>query len=198
MRIICVDDERLLTEDTVALCRELPGADEVKGFTAAAEALEWFGTNTADVALLDIDMPGMNGLELAARIKEISPDTAVIFITGYSRYAVEAFAVRAQGYLMKPVSREALESNIAYVLSIKRNPPPNLVNVVTFGGFDVYAEGRQVKFKMAKCKEILAYLVDRQGGSVTRAQLASVLWEDRLCRGIAFVKSALQMIQGRN
>ena len=180
MRIICVDDERILLEDTVALCLELPEVNEAKGFTSAAEALEWFSTDTADVALLDIDMPEMNGLELAAKIKAASPATAVIFITGYSQYALDAFSVRASGYLLIPVSKEALASNIAYVVSLKNEPPKKSISIVTFGVFEVYVNGRQVKFNMAKCKEILAYLVDRQGGSVTRAELSSVLWEDRL------------------
>lgn len=185
MRVICVDDERILMEDTVAMCRELPGVSEVKGFTKPAEALERLKSNGADLALLDIDMPDMNGIELALKFKDISPDTAVIFLTGYANYAVDAFAVRASGYLLKPVSKEALMKDIAYVSSAKGKTPVAEVTekqivVKTFGLFDVYAGGQQVKFHMAKCKELLAYLVDRQGSSVKRSQLASILWEDRL------------------
>lgn len=180
MRVVCVDDERLLMEDTVAMCLEMPEISEAKGFVSAADALEWIKTNPVDVALLDIDMPRMNGLELAARIKEASPDTAIIFVTGFSQYAVDAFAVRASGYLMKPVSREALETEIRYVRSDKPPKSDGHITVKTFGAFDVFKDGKPIKFKMAKCKELLAYLVDRQGGSVTRAELSSVLWEDRL------------------
>lgn len=180
MRIVCVDDERLLLDELTAMCMELPGVEEAKGFLSPAEALAWLKDHRADLALLDIDMPEMNGLELAAGIKADSPDTAVIFITGYSEYALDAFSVRASGYLLKPVNREALASNIAYVFSDRRRPvPERKVSVTTFGTFEVYAGGRQVKFRMAKCKEMLAYLVDRQGGSVTRPELSSVLWEDR-------------------
>ena len=62
MKVICVDDERLLMEDTVAICRELDQVDEATGFTRAADALHWLERERADVALLDIDMPGMNGI----------------------------------------------------------------------------------------------------------------------------------------
>lgn len=182
MKVICVDDERLLMEDTVAMCRELPEIGEVTGFTSANAALEWLRNHHADLALLDIDMPDMKGLDLAAKIKEMSPDTGIIFLTGYAQYAVEAFAVRASGYLLKPVGKAALAADVSYISSNKENKtklPQKRVSVKTFGMFEVYVENRPVKFHMAKCKELLAYLVDRQGSSVSRAQLASILWEDR-------------------
>ena len=84
MKVICVDDEKLIMEDTVSMCRELPQISEVKGFSRPGEALTWLEHNPVDLALLDIDMPGMNGLELAAAIKTIWPGTAIIFLTGYS------------------------------------------------------------------------------------------------------------------
>ena len=185
MRLICVDDERILMEDTVAMCRELPEVTDVMGFTKAADALEWIKNNPVDLALLDIDMPDMNGIELTIKIKSISPETDVVFLTGYSEYAVDAFAVRASGYLLKPVSKAALASDVAHIASIKRKmfyakTAEKPVSIKTFGLFEVYVNGRQVKFRIAKCKEILAYLVDKQGSSVTRAQISSVLWEDRL------------------
>ena len=181
MRVICIDDERLLMEDTVAMCRELPGIDEVNGFTSALDALEWLGSHRVDLALMDIDMPDMSGIELAIRIKDRSPDTAVIFMTGYAKYAVDAFKIRASGYLLKPVSKESLAEDIAYVYSTMKKQLLMIkqVSIRTFGTFEVYVGGQPVKFQMAKCKELLAYLIDKQGGSVTRAQLASILWEDR-------------------
>ena len=180
MRVICVDDERLIMEDMVALCREMPGISEVKGFVSASDALAWLRSSGADIALLDIDMPEINGLEFASMIKTVSPDTFVLFVTGYSQYAVDAFKVRAAGYLLKPVSKEALKREIDYILSLKQPEKNDSVMIKTFGDFDVFKGGEAVRFKIAKCKELLAYLVDRQGSGVTRAQLSSVLWEDRL------------------
>ena len=182
MRAICVEDERLLMEDTLAMCRTLSAITEAEGFTSPKEALMWAQAHPVDIALLDIDMPGMNGLELAARIKAISPATAVIFVTGFSEFAKDAFAVRATGYLMKPVTRDALAKEVEYARSL-RLPEPDKDNseivVKTFGSFDVFLRGKPIKFKIAKCKEMLAFLVDRQGGSVTRPELSAALWEDR-------------------
>ena len=150
MKAICVDDERLLMEDTVAMCLELPEIDEAKGFVRPKDALEWLDHNAADLALLDIDMPEMNGIVLAAEIKKRRPETAILFLTGYAQYAVEAFAVRASGYLLKPVTREKLATDVAYVLAGRPKPPTKHVRVKTFGLFDVFLDGDPVKFKMAK------------------------------------------------
>ena len=180
MRAICVDDEKILMDHTVSMCSELPQIDEVRGFTKPKEALQWLEDNTADLALLDIDMPTMNGIELAMRIKEKSPDTAIIFITGYSHYAVDAFQVRATGYLLKPITQEMLAKDVEYALSGMPKKLASHVLVCTFGNFDVFVDGKPVRFKMARCKELLAYLVDRHGRNVTRAEAFGILWEDRL------------------
>ena len=180
MKAICVDDERILAEDVAEMLLELPEIDEVRSFVKPKEALCWLEHNPVDLALLDIDMPEMNGIALAAAIKAMRPDTAIVFLTGYAQYAVEAFSVRASGYLMKPVSREALAADVAYALSGKKKQLSGHVVVKTFGNFDVFVDGEAIKFKLAKCKEILAFLVDRQGTGVTRAEIFATVWEDRL------------------
>ena len=180
MKAICVDDERLLMEDTVSMIKELGCFEDVFGFTRADEVLRFLETGAVDLALLDIDMPGMNGLELAQRIKTKWPDTAIIFLTGYSEYAVDAFALRASGYLLKPVNKDRLKVDVEYALSGKRETASGHIVVQTFGNFDVFVDGKPIGFKMAKCKEMLAYLVDKQGTGVSRAEIFSILWEDRL------------------
>ena len=117
MTIICIDDEKLVLDLTVSLCRELPVNPEVKGFQRAADVLSWLRDNTADIALTDINMPDMNGLVLAAKLKKQCPDMKIIFLTGYSEYAVDAFKLHASGYIMKPVGKERLLSEIEYAMS---------------------------------------------------------------------------------
>ncbi len=180
MKVICVDDEKLIMEDTVSMCRELPQISEVKGFSHPSEALAWLEDNPVDLALLDIDMPGMNGIELAASIKSKWPETAIIFLTGYPQYAVDAFAVRATGYLLKPVSKEQLSKEVAYALTRRENNLTGHIVVQTFGNFEIFVDGKHVSFKRAKSKEIFAYLIDKQGTGVTRAEIFAALWEDRL------------------
>ena len=182
MRIICVDDEDLVLRLTGSLCRDIAPADcEVEEFLFAQDALDWFREgNRADIALLDIDMPDINGLALAAKIKEISPDTAIVFLTGYAQFAVDAFAMHASGYLLKPVDRERLTEEIRYALAAHPAQEQAHITAVTFGNFDLLVDGRPVPFARTKSKELLAYLIDRQGGSVSRAEAFAALWEDAM------------------
>ena len=179
MKVICVDDERLLMEDTVALCQTLEQVDEAVGFTRPGEALQWLEHERADVALLDINMPGMGGLELAAAIKQKWPHMVILFLTGYAQYALDAFAVHASGYLLKPIEREDLENEMAYVAPAVQRARSSRVQARTFGNFDLLVDGRPVVFSQAKCKELLAYLIDRHGATVTRREAFTILWEDR-------------------
>ena len=182
MKAICVDDEALILNMIVTLCRDLPQLDEVQGFSDTAEAISWVEEHSIDIALLDIDMPKMNGINLAVKIKSICPDASIIFLTGYSDYAYEAFGVHASGYLLKPINREKLEKEVEYALSRKKSKPKTASHIAvrTFGEFDVFVDGKVVNFKRAKSKELLAYLVDRKGGGVSRATAFSVLWEDEV------------------
>ena len=180
MKAICVDDERILVEDIAGMCLELPEIDDVKSFFRARDALSWLKEHPADLALLDINMPDMNGITLASEMKAMYPDIAVIFLTAYSEYAVDAFSVRAAGYLMKPVTKEALAADVAYALSWKQRSISGHIVVKTFGNFDVYVDDNLVSFKLAKSKEIFAYLIDKHGSGVTRAEISSAIWEDVL------------------
>ncbi|SEF80138.1 Two-component response regulator, SAPR family, consists of REC, wHTH and BTAD domains [Eubacterium ruminantium] len=182
MKVICVDDEKLILELTVSLCRDISLVEDVRGFSSATEALDYIEKNRVDAALLDIDMPDMNGIKLATAIKGVSPDTSVIFLTGYSQYAVDAFSVRATGYLLKPIDKEALKKELEYANSKAKDSFTNTrkshVVVQTFGNFDVFVDGKMVNFSRSKAKELLAYLIDKRGSSQTRTDIFAVLWEE--------------------
>ncbi|MCR4725406.1 MAG: response regulator [Clostridia bacterium] len=180
MNVICVDDEELVLQLTVSLCRDIPEVSEIEGFSYVQDALDWLSGHRADAALLDIDMPEMNGLQLAAKIKEIQPDVSVIFLTGYPQYAVDAFAMHASGYLMKPVTKDQLREELLYAGSLRKPEDPAHVQAVTFGNFDLLVDGRPITFSRSKSKELLAYLIDRQGSSVSRSEAFAALWEDSL------------------
>ena len=181
MNVICIDDEELIMNLTVSMCREIKHIDKVNGFTEVREALAWLETHPVDIAILDIDMPEMNGISLALMLKMKNPDISIIFVTGFPEYAVDAFKMHASGYLMKPISRDRLEKEIEYVAETRKIERPYGSHIIakTFGEFDIFVDGKLVTFKRAKSKELLAYLIDRQGGSVTRSAAFSVLWEER-------------------
>ena len=180
MIVICVDDEPLAVEYTAGQCAMLPGIDEVKGFTEAQSALDWLHDNTADLAILDIHMPQIDGITLATRIKQMHPATAILFLTAYKEYAFDAYSVHPAGYLLKPVSQEKLAEEVRHACGQTHQSSHAHIRVRTFGTFDVFVDDRPVSFRLAKSKEILAYLVDKQGLGVTRSELFAAVWEDGL------------------
>ncbi|MBQ4448035.1 MAG: response regulator [Clostridia bacterium] len=179
MKAICVDDEPLAVEYTLGQCALLPEIEEAKGYTDALSALEWLRDHSADIAILDINMPEIDGITLAARIKQAHPETAILFLTAYKEYAYDAYSVHPSGYLLKPVSQERLAEEIRYACKKTRRASHAHVFIRTFGTFDVLVDGRPIGFRLSKAKEILAYLVDKQGSGVTRAELFAAVWEDR-------------------
>jgi two-component SAPR family response regulator len=178
MKAICVDDEDMILDLTVSFLEESGLFEEVRGFLSGSEAIDYMDRNDVTLALLDVDMPEMNGMTLAHRIREKNPKTSIIFLTGYSEYAVEAFSIHADGYLLKPVIKDKLIEEVKYILSNKEEKSPYLVTARTFGNFDIFVNGDAVVFKRSKSKELLAYLIDNRGGSVTRAEAFAALWED--------------------
>ncbi len=184
MKAICVDDEGLILARTVSLVEKTRIFDSIESFMDAEEALEYLDMDKADLALLDIDMPGMTGLELAGKMKKKNPDIKIIFLTGYSEYAVDAYAMHATGYLLKPVSYDKLVEELNYALertgnnSSSKDKKASKVKVETFGYFNILVDGKLVVFRRNKAKEIIACLVDRRGKFVARKDLFYLLWED--------------------
>ncbi|MBR2527868.1 MAG: response regulator [Blautia sp.] len=174
-----MDDDRQVVEDTVSLCGRLKEVDLVQGFTDSREALRWLEYHPADFALLDIHMPEMDGLELAQRLLSRHPGTAVVFLTAHPRYAVDAFAMHACGYILKPLSPERLIREVDHAILYRKAAFPSHIKVKTFGNFEILVDGRMVAFKRSRAKELLAFLVDRQGGGVSRAEIFAVLWDNR-------------------
>ena len=179
MLIFAIDDEKIaLLELCETIQKALVNA-EIESFTNPNRAIERIRTEKArpDVVFSDIRMPGMNGLELAMRIKTHSPDTKIIFVTGYSEYAVPAFRVHANGYLLKPVLPNQIKEEIEY-LDLPCKPAPEKLNITCFGSFEVFYKGVPVSFKRRQTKELLAILVDHNGAFCLAEEAAALLWED--------------------
>jgi two-component SAPR family response regulator len=174
-----VDDEVLALEDFEDTCRELGITDEIVKFNNPLDALSFVAMNKVDIAFLDIEMPVVKGIELAKRIKAFCRNVRIIFTTGYSEYALEAFSVDAGDYVMKPYEAAAIKRAYDKALLVRDAVSENHVFIKTFGYFDVFVDGKSVAFSSAKSKELLALLVDRNGGVVSTEQAISVLWEGR-------------------
>ena len=111
---IVAEDESLLRHSLVAeLKRAWPTLQVVAECEDGASAVEALAEHTPDVAFLDIRMPGLTGLEVAAVAAEASPRTQIVFVTAYDQYAIDAFERGAIDYLLKPVKPERLDATVA-------------------------------------------------------------------------------------
>lgn len=181
MKILCVDDEPIVLEEVCELVEKQSDVESVAGFLSPEEALSWAKTNKPDAAFLDINMGRMDGLMLARRLRESCPECAIVFVTGYSEYAVNAFELHAEGYLMKPATVKDVRRELDFIKSKKPLCAPaseKRVRVQCFGNFEVFAGDAPLRFERGKTKELMAYLVDRRGAGVTMGELIAVLWED--------------------
>lgn len=178
MKILVVDDKampRKVLERAVA--EAAPEAD-ITACANASEVLALPDIALFEVAFIDIDMPGMNGVDLARELKRLNARMNIVFATGYDEYMADAFALHSSGYLMKPITAESVANeleNLRYPL-----PPDDEDKLVVrcFGDFEVFAEGRPIAFERTKTKELLAFLVDRQGAIVGLREVEATLWEN--------------------
>jgi len=181
MIIYAADDERLaldLLRDAIA--EALPDTEPIC-FRKSAELLEKAKETPPDIVFLDVDMPGMNGIALAGELNRVKSELNIIFVTGHREYATEAFSVYASGYLTKPCTA----AKITEVMAHLRYPVETRdIHIRTFGNFDIFYKGEPVVFRSPKSKELLAYLVDREGALVTRQEMAGVLFEDDFSRSV--------------
>lgn len=178
MNMIAVDDERLALRALEQVVRSLYPDSLLLCFTSPTKALEYAQAHRVDIAFLDVEMGGMSGLELAQALRTAYDRTNIIFTTGHPKYALPAFSLSPSGYLLKPVTPDAVAKEIENL----RHPVENVkkaVRIQTFGHFEVFVDGKPLPFGRTKSKELLAYLVDRKGAGITRKELAAILWGDQ-------------------
>lgn len=176
MKILLVDDEQLQLMRLESACKEVLSGDE---FFTYSNPLRVLNDRTKfDIAFLDIEMPGLNGIQLAKKIKVNNPTIKIIFVTAYSGYALQAFSIHAHGYITKPVNADKIKEEISNLQSVAPLPSSKKIQVKCFGNFEVFHNGEPVKFSYKKSKEVFAYLVDREGAAVDINELNAVLWEE--------------------
>jgi len=180
IKTILVDDEVLASRLFEMQCRQFEDIEILASFESPTQAIAYVETHEVDMAVLDIEMPEMNGIGLAHQLRRRKKDISLIFITAHRQYAMEAFQLHAPVYLEKPYSDE----DLAYALQMARlmqKAKTKPVFMQTFGRFDVYVNEQLLYFSNKKAKELLAYLVDQRGNSVNNMQAIEILWEGATC-----------------
>lgn len=127
MRVLIVDDELLARQRASRLLESIEGYEVVGEAVNGEGALAAIAELDPDILLLDIRMPGEDGLSAAKRIAQLDKAPAVIFCTAFDEYALEAFETNAIGYLLKPIKREQLETALKKATKINKAQIANIV-----------------------------------------------------------------------
>ncbi len=124
LTVLAVDDERPALDELVFLLRRQAGIGVVHAAADATTALRTLHANTIDAVFLDINMPGLNGLELAAILREFAVRPRVVFVTAHDDRAVDAFDLGAVDYLLKPLREDRLAESVRRISAGRRSPDP--------------------------------------------------------------------------
>ena len=179
MRILCLDDEPLALKMLEMCVREARPEAGTAGFDDQDDLLLDAEKNGCDIAFLDIHMRGMDGVEVAKRLKGINPKMNIIFVTGFSEYKGDAMDMKASGYIMKPVTKEDVERELSELRFPIVPRSDALLRIQCFGNFDVFTpKGDHVRFERSKAKEVFAYLVHKHGASCTTREIFAIIFED--------------------
>lgn len=179
MKIIVVDDE--ISSLSMFLAHLVNKTEiEYKFFQDhPSEALSYVKSTRVDGAFLDINMPEMNGLDLARSLVQVNPAIRIAFITGYSAdvEAIEKeFGKNLLGFAYKPFDSSLINQYIQTLYFAAEKP---LIEARLFGPFDLFVNQVPVRFSSSKSKELLALLCTYRGSSLTMDDAIGHLWPDK-------------------
>ena len=175
LKAMIVDDEAPARSELRFLLEELGQVEVVAEAASAREAIEKLKDYPCDVMFLDVNMPEANGLKLAEALQTLKFPPAIVFVTAYSEFALEAFKVNAIDYLVKPVETERLAQAIARVrdnVALHMQAQKSERISVEKGGKKILISIDKIRFVMAR--DDYAYLqtdTDRYFSTVSLAQL---------------------------
>jgi two-component SAPR family response regulator len=179
IKIVLVDDEKPSLDILKYMLGRYDKVEVTGMFQDAVEALGKISEMRPDAVFIDIDMPGMNGLELALKIQEFHAGIIIVFVTAYSEYALSAFRAYPLDYLVKPMDDKRLGLTMEHLIEQYEYHRQLLhytakTSIRCFGNFEIFSENgekRYIKFATRQVKELFAYLIHRFERPVTRTEL---------------------------
>jgi len=177
LKTILVDDEPIMLSSFVRSSKDIPGLNIVGKFQYPQQALDYAKEHPVELAVLDIAMPGMSGLELAQKLRRLYPRLLIVFITAYDEYVQRSNELNADYYIVKPYKRETIEQMVKRMLLLAGRLKKD-ISIRMFGRFTVYKNGAPVALS-GKAKEILALVATKRGKEITNEEIYSTIWENR-------------------
>ncbi len=205
---IVVDDEKIILDELCTLIGQTEAV--VKGaFQDPYEAFESIKALRPDAIFCDIEMPGLNGIELARKIAAFDPEIQIVFVTAYEQYALKAFEVCAVHYILKPLTFEKINEAVRRVVRVRQMSvekgevgKPKVVKSKT-GAADRISVKERDNVIIIKIPDIV-YLKSEDGRTVVVTKTGSYqsrtglrFWENKL-RGLDFIRCHRSFIVNAN
>lgn len=192
-RVILVEDELFVLNYMKKMLMEFRDLIVVAAYSSPEEVLVSFDSLKVDAAFLDIEMPRMNGIELARKLTDKNHDLLIVFTTAHSKYAIDAFGVEAIDYLLKPINSEDISRVIKRLNKIKpklsqmeikeqENLESEFITaykIRCFGRFEIRNGANQIlKWPTKKAEEVFAYFLIHQGDYINKWELLDKFWPE--------------------
>ncbi|KOA20677.1 transcriptional regulatory protein YehT [Clostridium homopropionicum DSM 5847] len=182
---VVVEDEKPILDLMKILISKNEYLNVIGEFTSSKEALSNISKLKPQVVFLDVEMPGMNGIELAREITKYNENIEVIFVTAYEKYAVEAFKVSAINYILKPITEDEINFTVARLL--KKNvkaankKKEKKYKVYCLGNLKLYegSKNLEIKWPTAKTEELFSFLIYHKGEIINKWNLCETLWSSK-------------------
>lgn len=190
LKVILIDDEWLAIESLKKTLLKIGGIQIVGTYTNPMDALRHFNDQVIDVVFLDNEMGQYHGIQIAQEIMTKHSEVQIVFVTAHEQFAIDAFAVRAVDYLLKPVSTERLKETL-HRLSEQKKPKPVDKQVSNVQNEDVLrlnvmgnamlqnSKEREIKWRTQKVKELFLYLWHHTPEAVHRTRIMEDLWPEQ-------------------
>lgn len=184
IRVVIVEDEKPILNLMKVLIGRNSDYTISGAFSNPLEALECIPDLQPDVVFIDVEMPRMNGIELASRIHKLMYQPEIVFTTAYKNYALEAFEVSALDYILKPITPEAIHRVTERLVkrmrpAVIQGPKKTEPMIRCFGGFEVCdSEGKPIHFRTRRAEELFAYFLCNAGRYISKWKIMDLLWPD--------------------
>jgi DNA-binding LytR/AlgR family response regulator len=173
LRVLVIDDEKPALDELVYLLEGDPRVASVRGCDSAAEALRVLQESDVDAVFLDVQMPGLTGLDLAQVLSRFKEPPPVVFVTAHEEHAVAAFELRAVDYVLKPVRAERLREAVRRVVEAGAPTTGEAVRIpVERGGVTRFVDRADITHVEAEGDYARLHTAD--GSHLVRAPLTSL------------------------
>lgn len=180
LRAVIIDDERPALDELSYLLKG-NSVEVIGAFQNTEGVLEFILREKPDIVFLDIEMRGKNGIDFGVELQNSTENTAVIFVTAYPEYALEAFRAYPLDYIVKPVDEERLAQTLRHIQEAsERRAGTGGADfyIRCFGLFEITCAGEKLRLPTKKTRELLAYLLSNEGTVIYRDELMRLVFFD--------------------